>query len=361
MQTVASDLMDLDSDSRIISRADLFMPETTPYRITGRSRQMDRLRECLRPMEKGAGPFSAWLYGPAGSGKTVVARKVAGEFCQSLHRVSLYVNCWERPTLYSVVQAFCEQLKVLGAEAQDTSVKLSRLSQAIGNRATLIILDEFDRPMHKERDSIVYRLLQLPKAGLFCISNTDSAFLGLETRNQSRLSPVLVHFSRYSPGEIEAILTDRARDTLTPGVFSTNTLHALAPLARGDARVALRLLLQAALVAENDHAERIGLKHIPAARSTWARTEQNRRIASLSEHQRLVYELVKKNKQISSTDLRSLYETACGKVAIEPVAQRTFSKYVAQLARNNLLSVAHKGAGGQGRLLRVTHHRLIGR
>jgi len=121
--------MDLDSNSRIISRADLFMPETIPYRITGRDRQMHRLRECLRPMEKGAAPFSAWLYGPAGSGKTAIARKVAGEFCQSDHRVSLYVNCWERPTLYSIVQALCEQLKVLGAEVQDTNIKLSRLSQ----------------------------------------------------------------------------------------------------------------------------------------------------------------------------------------------------------------------------------------
>lgn len=337
------------------------MPETIPYKITGRSKQMDRLRECLMPMEKGAAPFSAWLYGPAGSGKTVVARKVAGEFCQSAHRVFLYVNCWERPTLYSVVQALCEQLKVLGADAQDTNVKLSRLSQALRNTTTLIILDEFDRPMPKERDSIVYRLLQLPKVGLFCISNTDSAFLTLETRNQSRLSPVLVHFSRYSTGEIEAIITDRARDTLMPGAFSANTLQEIAPLAQGDARLALRLLFQAALAAENDHAERIHTKHIPADRSTWARSEQKRRIESLPEHQRLVYELVKKHRQISSTALRNLYETACGKLSIEPVAQRTFSKYVALLARNNFLSVEQKGAGGRGRLLRVTNQRPSGR
>jgi Cdc6-like AAA superfamily ATPase len=260
-----------------------------------------------------------------------------------------------------VVQALCEQLKVLGADAQDTNVKLSRLSHVLRNRMTLIILDEFDRPMPKEQGSIIYRLLQLPKAGLFCISNTDSAFLSLEARNQSRLSPVRVHFSRYSTGEIEAILTDRARDTLMPGVLSTDTLQEIAPLARGDARVALRLLFQAALAAGNDHAERIGSKHIPPDRSTWARSEQKRRIESLPEHQRLVYELVKKHRQISSTSLRSVYETICGKLSIEPVAQRTFSKYVALLARNNFLAVEHKGAGGPGRLLRLTHHRLSGR
>jgi len=353
--------MDIDSDSRIISRADLFMPETIPYKIAGRNRQMAKLRGCLKPMEKGAAPFSAWLYGPAGSGKTAVARKVADEFCQSAHRVFLYVNCWERPTLYSVVQALCEQLKVLGADAQDTNVKLSRLSQVLRNRMTLIILDEFDRPIPKEQGSIIYRLLQLPKAGLFCISNTERAFLSLEERIRSRLSPVRVHFSRYSTGEIEAILTDRARDTLMPGVFSTNTLQEIAPLAQGDARVALRLLFQAALAAENDHAERIGSKHIPPDRSTWARAEQNRRIASLPHHQRLIYKLVEENKQISSTNLRSLYETACGKLAIVSVAQRTFSKYVASLARNDFITVVRRDPDGHGRLLRVAHHRLSGR
>jgi cell division control protein 6 len=353
--------MDSGSYSGIISRADLLMPETIPHKITGRNRQVAKLRACLMPMEKGAAPFSAWLYGPAGSGKTAVARKVADEFCQSGHGFCLYVNCWERPTLYSVVQALCARLKVLGAEVQDANIKLSRLSQALGNKATLIILDEFDRPMPKEQDSIIYRLLQLPKTGLFCISNTDSAFLSLEARVRSRLSPALLRFSGYPASEIEAILADRACEALAEGTVSAEVLHQIATLSRGDARAALRILLQTAVKAEESGTRRIAAQHIPSHWSSWARAEQSRRIESLSEHQRLIYKLVRRNKQISSTNLRSLYETACGKLAIEPIAQRTFSKYVALLARNNFIAVKRRDPDGQGRLLRVTNHRLIER
>lgn len=337
------------------------MPETIPPRIIGRTANVRKLKECLWPMEMSAAPISAWLHGPAGTGKTVVARKVADGFCQSAHRISLYVNCWERPTLYSVVQALCKQLKVLGADAQDTNVKLSRLGQALRNTTTLIILDEFDRPMPKERDSIVYRLLQLSKVGLFCISNTDSAFLGLEKRIQSRLSPARMHFSRYPTGEIEAILTDRARNALVAGTFSSKALQKIAALAQGDARAALHILLQTAIIAEQNHAQRITSRHIPSDWSAWAQSEQKHRLKSLPEHQRLICELVKKHKQVSSTSLRNLYETVCGKLSIEPVAQRTFLKYVALLARNDFLTVEHKGSGGPGRLLRVTHHRFGGR
>ena len=112
--------MEFNSQSRIISRADLLSPETLPEKITGRTEQVEKLLQCLRPMAKGAAPISAWLYGPPGTGKTAIARSVAPQTGNSPSVIGLYVNCWERPSLYSVVQALCEQLRVLGADAQDT-------------------------------------------------------------------------------------------------------------------------------------------------------------------------------------------------------------------------------------------------
>ena len=111
------DQMELNPRSNIIERAEFLSPETIPEKITGRAGQVKKLQCCLRPMEKGSAPVSAWLYGPPGTGKTVIACKIAEQACSSPYRVSLYVSCWQRPTLYSVVQALCEQLKILGAEA----------------------------------------------------------------------------------------------------------------------------------------------------------------------------------------------------------------------------------------------------
>ena len=346
--------MEFHSESKIIERADLLSPETVPERITGRPEQIEMLSQCLKPMEIGAAPLSAWLYGPTGTGKTAVARNVAQRICNCQRRIWLYVNCWERPTLYSVIRALCDQLSILGADSLDTNVKLARIREALKDKTTLIILDEIDRPMPRERDSIIYNLLQIPKAGLFCIACDRAAFFHLEDRVRSKLTPTQVHLPQYSIAEIEVILAERARDSLMPDAYNNIILQRIASLARGDARKALYILLKTAVAAEKDRTDRMAARHIPADTLAWQQWEQNSRVESLPQHQRLIYELARKHGEISSTKLRGLYLVGCYKESLEPAAHRTFSKYVKILAQNNFLSIEPKVTGGSGRLIKVT-------
>jgi Cdc6-like AAA superfamily ATPase len=345
--------MEFKSRSEIIEKAEFLSPETIPEKITGRARQVEKLQSCLKPMEKGCAPVSAWLYGPPGTGKTVIARKVAGQFYSSPYRISLYVSCWQRPTLYSVVQALCEQLQILGAEAKDTNIKLARLRQFLKDKATLVILDEIDRPMPKDRESIIYQLLQLPKTGLFCMSSDTAAFFDLEKRVRSKLSPTRLHFSKYSFDEIKDILADRAMAALTANTYTENILQKIALLAGGDARAALYILLKSAISAENGRACCISTRHIPADVSAWQRLEKTSRIQRLPQHQRLIYKLTKKHGQLSSTKLRRIYRINCYNESIEPVARRTFTKNIAQLAQHNLISIEPRVLGGPGRVVKA--------
>ncbi|HUU16300.1 MAG TPA: AAA family ATPase [Sedimentisphaerales bacterium] len=345
--------MEVNPRSEIIERAELLSPETMPEKITGRARQVEKLQSCLKPMEKGCAPISSWLYGPPGTGKTVIARKVAEQACSSPCRVSLYVNCWQRPTFHSVVQALCEQLQILGAEAKDANIKLARLRQFLKDKAMLVILDEIDRPMPKERESIIYQLLQLPKTGLYCISSDTAAFFDLEMRVRSKLSPARLHFSKYSVKETEDILTGRALGALVPNTYTDSILQKVALLAGGDARVALYILLKSAIAAENGQACRISTRHIPADVSAWQRLEKTSKIQKLPQHQQLIYKLAKKHGQLSATKLRRIYRINCYNESIEPVARRTFTKNIAQLAQLNLISIEPRVIGGPGRLVKA--------
>ena len=278
---------------------------------------------------------------------------MAEQVCSSQHRISLYVNCWERPTLYSVVQTLCEQLRILGADAQDANVKLARLRQVLKSGPTLIILDEIDRPMPSQRDSIIYHLLQLPKTGIFCISSDSTAFLNLETRARSKLTPAELHLPKYSASEIKAILANRAQHALVPGTCSESIIQKIASLAGGDARAALHILLKTAIGAEEDRAGRITAKHIPDDVFAWRQLEKNSRIESLPRHQQLIYKLAKEYGQISSIRLRQLYLVSCHNDSIEPVAQRTFSKYLRLLAQSNFISIEPQAFGGPGRVVKA--------
>lgn len=344
--------MKFSSNSQIIERAEFLSPDILPEKVTDRTIQQDKLRQCLKPMEEGCRPISVWLYGPAGTGKTTVARKVADQACSSQHRVSLYVNCWEKPTLYSVVQALCEQLRILGADAQDTNIKLTRLRQVLKDKTVLIIIDEIDRPMPKERESLIYNLLQLPKTGVFCISSDTSAFFELDSRVRSKLGPAQIYFPKYSTPEIKAILADRSLDALAVETCTESILQKIASHAGGDARAGLSILLKTAIAAEQDQADSITAKHIPDI-SAWQQLEKSSRIERLPQHQQLIYMLAKKHGEISSTKLRWLYLLNCHNQSIEPIPQRTFSRYLVRLAHDNFLSIELQVVGGHGKLVKA--------
>ena len=341
-------------EKKIIWQAHFLSREYLPEKVVGREEQRRRLEMCLSPMKEGQAPLNAWLYGPAGSGKTVLARTVARDICRdSSARFAFYVNCWERGSLYQVVQAIAESLKVLGADAQDTNVKLERIRQVIKQRPVVVILDDVDRVAPSERERIIYGLLNLPNAGLVCIANKKETFLALEERTRSRLSPVVIECPLYRDEELREILLERAKDALALGAWNEGVLSQLAHAAGSDARAALEALRHAAVAAESSGKKRIALSDCPDAARARGQTRHEEMLQKLSYHERLICELAMKNEPVLTAELRRVYGEHCQKNGIAPVARRTFSKYVKLMIDHRLLSVDPRIVVGKGRLLRT--------
>ncbi|MBE3097454.1 MAG: orc1/cdc6 family replication initiation protein, partial [Planctomycetes bacterium] len=137
--------MVLELEGHLVEDGNLLSSEAVAGEPIGRQDQVKRLRTCLAPMLRGEPALNTWVSGPPGSGKTLLARRATQETCEGAgSRVAAYVNCWEHRSLYSVLQAIIDELKILGAEAQDTNVKMDRLRQALRGRPFIIILDEID-------------------------------------------------------------------------------------------------------------------------------------------------------------------------------------------------------------------------
>jgi cell division control protein 6 len=302
----------------------------------------------LMPLANASKPINCWLHGRPGAGKTVAARHISRKLEKEAGIKGIYVNCWENPTFFSVLECVARELRMLGAEKLSTSFKLERLKRHLSKERLVIVLDEIDQPPPKERNAILYNLSGLLNVGLICACNSQYVYFGLEERVKSRLNPARLLFEEYSPAQLFNILQQRARYALVPGAYTQRLLREIASLADGDARIAIQTLKNAAYLAEKENCGAIGTLHVKRAWNAAKDLKKSYLLRKLTDHHKLLHELIAKNKGILSGDLWRLYLKTCKTRKIKPIAVRTYSDYCNKLLELGL--VKSKRAAIQGKV-----------
>ena len=170
---------------------------------------------------------------------------------------------------------------------------------------------------------------------------------------RSRLSPVVIELPAYTPQEIEAILTDRARRALAPDSWTPAVLKRIATAANGDARVAIQILRQAAASAEMSGNTKLTTCLVERCLRPWRLVRQEARLAGLSEHEKILFEQVKQHGPLGASELARRYVACCQGRNIRPMARRTFTKYLGRLSAAGLLETSGQMPGLGGRIVRV--------
>ena len=188
-----------------------------PDRIPCREPVLRDATRVLGLSAAGHKPVHCWICGGVGTGKTAAARYLLRKLDSEAGVKGIYINCWEYPTHFSVLDRIVRELRILGAERLTVSFKLERLQRHLDDQPLIIVLDEIDRPPPKERNSILYNLGQMGNVSLVSLCNSEHVYFGLEDRVRSRLNPARLTFHEYSENELVAILSDRALYALSLG------------------------------------------------------------------------------------------------------------------------------------------------
>ncbi len=268
----------------------------------------------------------------------------------------IYVNCWKHNTFYSVLEYLLDEMKRGFGDARDTSVKLGQFERMIKDRPFLIILDEIEIVHSGERNDIIYNLFSTGKVGLMCISENWYSLLQLEARIKSRLSPRLVAFRPYSLNELVDILRERAVRALHPDSWNTRTLELIAQKARGDARIAIHTLRNAAVNADAESANKIQPTHIREGFSDTKDLRTSYDLKRLTQHHTLLYGIVMDHPEITSPELLRAYIKECKSKNWKPVAERTFSLYMKRMTELKLLKAERARVKGRVHAYRVQDH-----
>lgn len=114
-------------------------------------------------------------------------------------------------------------------------------------------------------------------------------------------------------------------NALAPDTYDEEMLRTISGLADDDARIAIQTLKNAAYLAEKDNRKKIRPVDVRRAWNAAKDLKKTYLLHKLTDHHRLIFELVAKNKKILSGDLWRVYLKTCSAKKIKPIAVRTYS------------------------------------
>ena len=252
------------------------------------------------------------------------------------------MNCWEDysrfKTLYRILEGVDRTIDI-HRQSTPRDELLERLREYDGS-PYVFILDEVDQ---LEDKTVLYELYRTSGLTLVLIANqTANLFEPLNNRLASRFrTATRINFDRYGIDELVAILEPRVRWGLDEGVIQTSQLELIANAAAGDARVGIESLRVAARQAKHEGLERITDDIIRDAVPEAESEIKQRSVDILTEHQKVVYEVITEHGAITPSDLYAEYRDRVD----DPKSDRMVRNYLRKMESYNLVRAEGQNRG----------------
>ncbi|HLD60437.1 MAG TPA: AAA family ATPase [Candidatus Bilamarchaeaceae archaeon] len=378
-----------NSFEEILSKKSIFQdvsvlsPHFVPEKLPFREEQIGSIMKTISPALKGQKPRNLFIYGTTGTGKTCCTKWVMEAFNkvnQQAHM--LYLNCRVYNSRYRILQ---KVLKEFVPECSKSGFGLTFLYEKLlelidKKQQMVVILDEID--MIKDLDDLIYTMTRANdeirnKGGvsLVGISNRLSFKDALDPRSKSSLSEIEMIFPPYTSEQLQEILVQRLNGGFVDGVVTDSAINLAAAITSqtsGDARYALKLLLKAGEIAEQENKEKLTDEEVEHARRMVELDLASETIVTLPENHQMVlhaiakltleggkYERLEGLEQgfLFSGEVYEEYESVCKKLNKRPRSLRWYKEYLNDIELLGLISTKPSSTGIRGHttLIKLGH------
>lgn len=357
--SVFRDLAKLDFD---------YVPETLP----GREDAIRWLTSTYRGLTQGANREHALLWGPVGTGKTVVAKLFARSFKAALQKQNrplevVHVNCRSRKSdglaMLGIMSHFDPHYPDRGFSVGEMLRDLKRNLDRKGSHL-LVILDEVDALLKSEGSSLVYDLTRFNSEGGPAWTGVSVVMISQENV-LGRLDPAALstfkqtnsyEFKPYEAQTLESIVQQRVELAFQPGAVDGDTVCLVADIVAaqsGNARLAIEILQKAGRMADDEGRSTVGPEEVRAAKAYSHDYITTSKLQQMGQHQLLVLlalaRRLKKGDAYATTGaVESAYKVACEEFGTEARAHTQFWKYLKQLEGAGFLLARMSGKGQAG-------------
>jgi cell division control protein 6 len=381
------DMLDDEGEASVFVNRDLVEPDTIidEERIVGRDDQLESVVSFLKPTLQGNRPPNMLLYGPAGTGKSLIIGAVTQqiiELCQSKgERFGVVdINCQPINTLdqavYDLVQTVA---KDVGAEVGvpetgvSTKRKYRRLYELINEHydSVIFILDEIDLLVgRRANDEPAYSklLYQLSRASntneiegrvsVAALTNDPKFMEDIDGRAESSFNPRDIYFPDYDATQLREILQNR-RDAFRQDALKDDVIPLVAAFAaqsHGDARKAIDLFRGAGDLADERDDSRVTEDHVRESQEEIDKDRSLKLVEGLTTQKKIsLYATAavachsnRSRSSVPSPVGFKVYQWVTNELDADQMTRETYVKYVKELSTYGLISTSRKSRGRGG-------------
>ena len=386
-QRTIRDMLDEEGGASVFANRDLVEPDTIidEERIVGRDEQLESVVSFLKPTLHGNRPPNMLLYGPAGTGKSLIIGAVTQQIidlCKSKgERFGVIaINCQPINTLdqavYELVQTASKDMSAeIGVPETGVSTKRKyrRLYELVNQSydSVIFILDEIDLLVGRrtnEEPAYSKLLYQLSRASntneiegsvsVAALTNDPKFMENIDGRAESSFNPRDVYFPDYDAYQLREILKNR-RDAFQPGALEEDVIPLVAAFAaqsHGDARKAIDLFRGAGDLANERRDKEVLEEHVRESQEEIDKDRSLKLVEGLTTQKKIslyATAAVARYSARSESSVPSpvgfkIYQWVTDELDADQMTRETYVKYVKELSTYGLISSSRKSRGRGG-------------
>ena len=387
LQRSIRDMLDEEGGASVFTNRDLVEPDTIidEERIVGRDEQLESVVSFLKPTLQENRPPNMLLYGPAGTGKSLIIEAVTQqiiELCKSKgERFGVVsINCQPINTLdqavYELVQTVAKNVDAevgVPETGVSTKRKYRRLYELINENydSVIFILDEIDLLVgRRAKDEPAYSklLYQLSRASntndiegrvsVAALTNDPKFMENIDGCAESSFNPRDVYFPDYDANQLRQILKNR-RDAFRPDALEDDVIPLVAAFAaqsHGDARKAIDLFRGAGDLADERGEEEVREEHVREFQEEIDKDRSLKLVEGLTTQKKIslyATAAVARYSRRSGSSVPSpvgfkVYQWVTDELDADQMTRETYVKYVKELSTYGLISTSRKSRGRGG-------------